>query len=345
MKGIAHLFDVSSFVYTGMSPGATQYNTVKMQGFPVGGMKYFLRYMLAPLVRTGGEVAVFFDSKTDRKTKYSSYKSGRDHSPEIHAQVEELYDSLMRVGIPCYKVDGYEADDLIFSAVEQFKLTHSRVYIYSSDYDLTHNVDSTVQFFAANSNVNNVTLSNFDYSVVKGKKILPNTISAYKVFTGCDSDGVPSFISEGGISGEIYYDRFCKYLLDNLNPYSIAVSRDPRALKIFIYQEVKQELTEKDISDLTARIDVIYPRKAEMEFTTASKAEVDMVGLSKLLTICHEYQGLKLIRMPQYEVSEKEAEYFRTKARQLYTGEYAADRALKLEEFSVKSEALNVRSF
>src|SRR5690606_24046852 len=118
----------------------------------------------------------------------------------------------------------------------------------------------------------------------KGKKILPNTLSAYKVFTGCKSDKIPSFVSEKGVSGEVFYQRFCDFLISNLNPYSIKVSKDRRSLQIFL-NTIKDELTPKDLEFLDRNIELVYPRlDSSMNFSAANRTNVDLESFAKILS-------------------------------------------------------------
>jgi hypothetical protein len=340
MKGVLALYDVSAYIYTGMNSSA--YFGYNVKGYPVGGMKYFVRHF-TPVLMSMSDFAVMFDSGSFRKNIMSSYKSGRGSFHEVYSQLEILYQMLMKANIPCYKVDGYEADDLIFSAVEKSG-DYSSIVIHSADYDVTHNVDERVSFEAVNSNVNNVNLGNFTYSVKKGVKLLPNTISAYKVFTGDVSDNIPNFVSETGIKGVELYERFCEYLKEKLKPYSVKVSKDKRALLIFL-NDIRSELTESDMKNLKDRIEVVYPRFVDFDFKPVNRSSVDFNQYAKLLSLCNERQGLDILNKSYVDLTSEEVEFFTKKAKELRTGEFAADRALDLRTPDHSYEVLNLRDF
>lgn len=340
MKGVLSLLDVSAYIYTGMN--SSTYSNYKVQGYPVGGIKYFVRHF-TPLLVGMNDFAVMFDSSSFRKGLMPGYKSGRTGSHEVSSQLETLYGLLMRANIPCYKQKGYEADDLIFTAVEKSR-DYNSIVVHSADYDITHNVDEIVSFEAVNGNVNNVNLGNFMYSVKKGVKILPGTISPYKVFTGDTSDNIPTFFSETGIKGSVLYQRFCDYLQENVKPYNIKVARDKRALLVFL-NSIKSELTQNDLNELSTRIEVVYPAMVDMDFKPANRTAVDLGEYAKILSICGEMQGLRLIGRQKYEMTSDDIETFSRKARELRTGEFAADRAMDIRTPDINAEVINMREF
>jgi hypothetical protein len=341
MKGLLSLHDVSPYIYTGMT--TDKYADFNIQGFPMGGIKYFLNAFGATSLRGGGDFAFFFDSSTDRKSLLPSYKSGRNSNPAVYAQLDFLYDYLMSIGIPCYKVDGFEADDLIFSAVEYNRDKYSAMKVFSADKDLMHNVDRAVRFEAVNSNVNSVTAMNFSEAVIRGKSILLNTLSAHKVFCGDTSDKVPALPERG----EQLYNRFCTFLTENSpNGYvDPALARHVQALQIFL-NAIDSELTAKEKEHLSVNIQVVYPRKAEgIDFYGLSAVDSDRDGIAKLMSICYEFAPLKILGKPQFTLTPEDIEMFKDKARTLRTGEYAADRSISFESDFVAYESFSMRSF
>lgn len=348
MKGVVSLHDVSPYMYTGMS--SSEYSKVSYSGFPLGGIKYFLHH-LGTHIASREDYAFFFDSASFRKRLLPGYKSGRLSNPEVNLQLNLLYDVLVRCGFACYKVDKYEADDLIFSAVEQFRRQYSAVDIYSADYDLTHNVDGIVSFMAVNGNVNNVKSSNFSNSVVRGEHIMMNTVSAHKTFFGCTSDKIQPFKSDSITNRELY-DGFCLFLQE-VSKSSMpppALGRDKRALLLYLRDRVSPKISSEEMEDLLTRVEVVYPAKYdEVEFKAVNRLNLEKSGLLELagiLTICKEYSTLKLLGLEPIPPSKADEEFFRGLANDLRTGAFAADRGLPLDNYAVRESSLmDLRDF
>jgi DNA polymerase-1 len=68
---------------------------------------------------------------------YSEYKATRQKAPEdLHDQVPLVEEVLTALGIPCLRVDGFEADDIIATLARKAQEEGRQCYILSSDKDL-----------------------------------------------------------------------------------------------------------------------------------------------------------------------------------------------------------------
>jgi hypothetical protein len=346
VKGHLTLHDAHGYLHS--VTNIDEYSKVYAHGYPLGGVKYLLKTLVLNLSNMA-DVAVMFDSSTDRKTISADYKGNRPSAHVVNSQAEFLYERLLQCGIPAYKVKGFEADDLIFSAVEKNRDQYSKISIYTADYDISHNVDSKVTMEPLNSNVNRVTWHNFNYSVVRGKKIMFNTISAHKVFCGDGSDRVHAFSSEHTkLKGATLYEEFCNFLNEGMSTFNVNVTRNPTALKLFIKQLLDNgRLVKEDAVFLLNNLNLVYPRMAEgIDFTGASISQIDKFGLAKILSLTNDYASLKTIRESKLPALEEEIEDLRRRAWELKSGEFAADRNLSFDqEKVVKNELLNLREF
>lgn len=344
---VVSLHDVYSYIHRGMAIG--EYENKYFEGFPVGGLKFLFSRLTASL-GSGESIALFLDSPTDRGTIYPGYKSGRSNPDHrIGAQIRALEHMCEWAGIPIYKEPNMEADDLIASAAEKLAGPTSRVKIYSTDMDLAHSVDPYVSFETLSRDVNSVTWDNFSYAVEMGKRLFPNTLSAYKVFTGCKSDKIKPFVSEGSVKGEVFYRGFCKMLADIPNVIP-SLTRHPKALRIFINGQGREMgLTDKDITDLEARIEVVYPRKSTIEdFKAKNRLDLDMDGYHRILSVTKDRESLKsqFLRKPHFAfMPEEDISYFHKMAADLRTGAFAADNKFSLDRKVEDFEELNLRSY
>ena len=84
-------------------------------------------------------LAVVFDSRTPtfRHKKYPEYKAHRQKAPEdLHDQVPLIEEFLTTLGVPFFRVEGYEADDIIATLARKCTAENRSCYIFSGDKDL-----------------------------------------------------------------------------------------------------------------------------------------------------------------------------------------------------------------
>jgi DNA polymerase-1 len=84
-------------------------------------------------------LATVFDSRTPtfRHAMYSEYKANRQKAPEdLHEQVPLVEEFLTSLKVPCLRVEGFEADDIIATLAERCRSENRQCYVFSSDKDL-----------------------------------------------------------------------------------------------------------------------------------------------------------------------------------------------------------------
>jgi 5'-3' exonuclease len=132
-------------------------------------------------------VALCLDSrKSFRKAIDATYKASRESKPEpFFHQCRLAKDALASDGFPLWEADGFEADDIMASAVEQAKVGHWPVLIVSSDKDLLALVNEHVSVKSVRTG---------DVLTPEGVKekfgVEPNQIQDYLAIVGDASDGV-----------------------------------------------------------------------------------------------------------------------------------------------------------
>jgi len=116
-------------------------------GIPTGAIHGFASALLKIFEVWHPEyLAVTFDSreKTFRHNLYEPYKANRPAPPEdLVRQIEAILELIDAFSIPLIKLPGYEADDLIGSAVKRFEKQCS-IYIVTPDKDLAQLVHEGV---------------------------------------------------------------------------------------------------------------------------------------------------------------------------------------------------------
>lgn len=120
-------------------------------GTPTGGVYGFLKVITKILKeQKPTHFAVLWDTKdkTFRHEMYPEYKANRSAPPpEIIPQIGLIQKILPEIGVPCLRLPGYEADDLIGTLAMQAR-SWSDVYIVSADKDFMQLVDDRIKMFS-----------------------------------------------------------------------------------------------------------------------------------------------------------------------------------------------------
>lgn len=109
------------------------------------------------------------DDRTVFRTKIDpNYKAHRDPSPEgLDVQAERIVSIVEALGIPIFRLSGYEADDLMATMAERVKGEDVHVFFVSKDKDLEQLLSERVSLFDAG----------------KGEEITPETLPIVKGYT------------------------------------------------------------------------------------------------------------------------------------------------------------------
>lgn len=348
------VFDVSPFVYVG-EYGYKNYQRVAEGSMPCNGILYLLKNLTADLVLYR-DVALCFDSRSFRKDRCESYKSSRKPNNVINAQLDLLFELLPKAGIACFKKDGLEADDLIYNIIEKNKNNFSRKDILGTDYDLTHNiVDSSTEFVSISTNVHSINKETFPYLTVKDRYIEPNTITAYKVFCGDNSDEYKGFVSQDGkITGSFLYNKFCSiFKSKGVTPDDF---RQRKLLEYFI-EQLKDKFSVADIEKLKVNMDLAFPVEDDsMDYSVKCNIKTvdlkmysqilrifnDTVSVKSLNSVIPQSQQIVLSRAPVDTVIQSHVVRM---ADRLLSGEYAADRSRMIRRPSKNTDMLPCNEF
>lgn len=169
-------------------------------------------------------ILVAFDKSdvTFRTEKYADYKGGRQKTPsEFKEQMPYFSVLLDAYGIPHYRVQGYEADDIIGTLARQADPS-DEVIVISGDKDLTQLAADNVTVYITRKGVSDLKAYTVD-SIRDEMGITPEQIIDLKGLMGDSSDNYPGITRIGEKTGlkllhqfgsvEAMYDR-----LDELKP-------------------------------------------------------------------------------------------------------------------------------
>lgn len=118
-------------------------------GEPTSAVYGFVTQLLKILEDTKPDyIAVALDSKekTFRHEMYADYKSSRSLMPDdMIPQMQRIKDIIHDFGIPIYMVPGFEADDIIGTAVKKAEAAGLDVYVITPDKDFNQMVTDNVR--------------------------------------------------------------------------------------------------------------------------------------------------------------------------------------------------------
>lgn len=135
-------------------------------------------------------IAFDTDKKTFRHEEYKDYKAGRKPAPvELVAQFPLAREMVSKMGIKCYELAGYEADDIVATMARIGEENNCKVEIFSSDRDLFQLINEKVTVNIPKKGTSDIL--SVTPSVLKSEYgLLPNQVTDYKGIFGDTSDNI-----------------------------------------------------------------------------------------------------------------------------------------------------------
>lgn len=162
------------------------------KGFPTNALYGFLNMLNKIIVEMNPSyMMIAFDKgKTFRHEKYENYKDGRKETPlELKQQFPVAKELAKAMGIPCFEIDNYEADDIIGTFAKEVDINDEFIAtIVSSDKDLLQLISHDVDVKLLKTN---------DYILMNEKtyfdtyQITPDKVPDLKGLMGDSSDNIP----------------------------------------------------------------------------------------------------------------------------------------------------------
>lgn len=307
-----------------------QYN-----GFPTGGLFRLFRE-ISFRKRTGDDVIICFDSKTDRREFMPTYKIKRKFSPSVHLQKHTVIPMLEKCGFNVLKIEGFESDDLVYNACKQNYDKYEKINIISVDYDLlyTLDIDGKVTFISSNGKCSDVSVANYDTvfnnASTPRKCFVPfNAFTAYKVFFEDVSDDIPAY--KGKMDSKTlftYMCHICKLLFKTDLPHQL--TQKEVFLKILEHNIFKDE----DLKEIEKRAHVFYPKPCSEDLTFVNRG-VNNPALSEMYSLFGMKQCAKTDGITFRDLNVEELEFLKTKARELKDGAIHADLGIPIKPTSI----------
>ncbi len=222
-------------------------NLRNSDGFPTGLLTGFANFIYSLKSELGSDYILFAldaKGKTFRHEIDPNYKATRPEAPQdLKKQLPVAISWIENMGFKCYFKEGYEADDVIASAVSFAKKNDIKVRIVSHDKDLYQLIDDDI-----------VTL----YDPIKKMDIneqrclekfgvYPNRVGDYLSIVGDSADNIPGVKGIGQKGAKTLLDEFdsLENIYDNIDKV-----RNPRAARLL--------LESKDNAFLSKRLVKLY---------------------------------------------------------------------------------------
>ncbi len=186
IKSDIFLIDSSSYFYRAFYALPPLVNS---KGFPTGAILGYARMLIKLKTKFNIKYgACIFDSrKSLRKELYKDYKANRIEMPEdLVKQVDYITLISSFLGFKTFKLDGYEADDLIAFIIEKFSKLSKTACIITSDKDLKQLLSPNVCIYDAQKDV---LITDELFENVYGIK--PNAFKYILALMGDASDNIP----------------------------------------------------------------------------------------------------------------------------------------------------------
>ena len=202
-----HIFDVAPFCHAGSVNRYARFeqtievgSTWRTQVTPAGGVSLIFNQ----LYYVCNDDCVFCCDRnpTIKKDMQRSYKGNREHKRTIQIQKAVAEYVIDKCGGLVIARAGYEADDIIYSLIQEQHDNYDNIYVYTGDSDLFFLVDNVVSIRPSSTRAKSVDL--YNYEDVTGLKYNCTTMS--KIIKGDSSDGVPALPKDRqGALAEFFY--------------------------------------------------------------------------------------------------------------------------------------------
>jgi 5'-3' exonuclease len=270
---------------------------VASDGMPVSAVRGLIQTILS-LIKTGNvtHIAVAFDSEVPsfRNEIFPSYKDGSSTPEDLKLQFPLAERAVEALGIVCWPMLEYEADDILASAAVQFS-ENSRVdqiVVCSPDKDLCQVVKGNEIVCLLRKN--NLVLNEIEVENKYGFR--PTSIPDYLALVGDVADGIPGIPRWGAKSTSAIIGRYIN--IDMIpNDYrlwdvsvrgaaslseSLEKSRDKAALFKNLATLVKDISIIESIDDLEwlGADPVLFPKLC------------NELGINNLINNCHKWQSI-----------------------------------------------------
>lgn len=290
------------------------------KGEPTGAL-YGLSTMVIKIIEDlkPDYIVACYDLKgpTYRHEIYKEYKAGRQKTDDdLITQINRSQDVFKALNIPIYSKEGFEADDIIGTIVEQVKSLNSKskketekveVIIASGDMDTMQLIDGTdVKVYTLKKGIKD-TIMYDEEAVIERFGFGPKLIPDYKGLRGDPSDNIPGIRGIGEKSGTALIMAFgtienmYKELKAGHESKFTKAGMSPRLIQL-----LKDNKEEAEFSKMLA----VIRRDAPINFVIPDKTFKESVDIEKIRNFWNELEFRTLLPRLEKAVNGKPAELF-----------------------------------
>jgi len=238
---------------------------------------------------------------TFRHEQYDKYKATRVKADqELYDQMPLVHELVEAFSIPIYEKKGYEADDVIGTAVKQLKSEVDELYIVTGDMDTLQLVDEKIKVFTLRKGMNDVVI--YDPAEVKKRYSFgPELVIDYKSLRGDTSDNIPGV---PGIGEKTATELILKFgTLEEI--YKVVdEEKDKTKSELFSASVLKKLVEGRESAKMSyelATIDCAVP-DLEIKLADCAMSEFDRDRIIKLF---QKFEFVSLLkRIPGFEYVE-----------------------------------------
>ncbi len=274
------------------------------KGEPTSAVYGFINQLLKIIEDTKPDyIAVAFDSKekTFRHERYENYKSSRQEMPEdMIPQIERIKQIIEAFNIPLYILPGYEADDLIGTAVKKGEKIGLDCYAITPDKDYIQLITDKIKIIKPGKSTDEIEIIN-EEKVLSEFGFEPIQMIDYLALVGDSSDDIPGVAGIGPKTAIPLIQKFktVENIFKNINQI------EKQSIVNKLLENKENAFLSKELA--TIKIDTPF----EINFDDAKFTNPD---LNKLLAIINELDfkslasKVKKLFLENNEVIEKRSE-------------------------------------
>lgn len=217
------ILDISPIIYAGnsrkykISRGLREVDgMIEANVINAGPIKYLIEF-INRIRETDSVIIPVMDRTPEIKREHyakvfgdpNGYKAGRprvlkDGITKEQVEITKWYAEKMLedCGFDVRYMDGYEADDVIYTIWKDNVEYFDKVEIYTGDTDLAFMVTPNTEILPTKSNGKHITVDNYTYTVKANRYTKYNSVAFYKLFENGLADAADNIYGVGGHWGE-----------------------------------------------------------------------------------------------------------------------------------------------
>ncbi len=271
---------------------------------------------------------------TFRHVAYDAYKSGRQKTDdELISQIKESWNLCKALNIPIYSFEGFEADDILGTIVEQLKKDKDiRIVIASGDMDTMQLIDDDkVVVYTLKKAVDTIMYNR--EAIIARYGFPPELIPDYKGLSGDPSDNIKGIKGIGEKTATTLIQKFGT--LEQM--YKVLRKNREKFLEEGIKERIVGLLIEGEDDALFSKTLATIRRDAPVKFTFPNESWRDGINIDEYQKLCDNFE----FRSLRNKLSVIEAEIKKENNEEVAEEKVVEISKEKLDELKVMTQLLD----